>query len=342
MHQVLWRVCVVGLLLAAGCGGDAPGASGGAGGAGGSGGVGGSGGTGGSGGIGGNGGVGGNGGTGGSSGVGGSGGTAGSGGTGGTAGGTGGSGGMLPDASTPDAPDIDAAVPDAAATVDAAPCTGSSACFPTAPSGWTGPYELYDGPGPAPACGAAYVTTPFYTGNDQLVAPAASCSCSCGNPAGVTCSGVTLNAFGGISCNSAQSCNSVSLPPNTCTMVDFGACGFPYSTSATSSQAQGGSCAPGAVNKNAPAPSWNQVAQGCIQTTTPTQGACGAGNVCAPNPDPGYHICIVSNFNVPCPSGPYNTKRTVFESFSVVVLRSGIDIFAADNSTAWPTYHSSS
>src|SRR5262249_31622763 len=89
--------------------------------------------------------------------------------------------------------------------------------------------------------------------------------------------------------------------------------GSPVATTATAPQAQGGSCAPSAVNKNVTPATWNLVAQGCMQTTTPTQGACGTDELCAPMPDPGYHICIVSNFNVPCPAGAYSTKRTVYQ-----------------------------
>src|SRR5262249_689709 len=150
------------------------------------------------------------------------------------------------DASPTDAPVIDGSVPDAAP--DASPCTGTNACVPVAPSGWTGPYELYDGPGPAPACGAAYVATPFYTGNDQLVAPPATCTCSCGAPTGVTCSSVTLTAYRGLACSNPV-CASATLSPFTCTPVDTASCGYPYEFSATASTAQGGSCAPASVSK---------------------------------------------------------------------------------------------
>src|SRR5262249_19713274 len=69
-------------------------------------------------------------------------------------------------------------------------------------------------------------------------------------------------------------------------------------------------------NKNVTPATWNLVAQGCMQTTTPAQGTCSTDELCAPMPDPGYHICIVSNFNVPCPVGAYSTKRTVFQGRS--------------------------
>jgi hypothetical protein len=110
---------------------------------------------------------------------------------------------------------------------------------------------------------------------------------------------------------------SVDLAPGTCTMTDLGnACGLTYATTATTSQPQGGSCAPGAVNKSLQPATWNQVAQACTSSATPTQGACSVGALCAPLPDPGYHVCIMSNFDLPCPSGAYSTKRTTYASES--------------------------
>jgi hypothetical protein len=61
---------------------------------------------------------------------------------------------------------------------------------------------------------------------------------------------------------------------------------------------------------------WNRVAQGCVPAVAPERGACGAGSLCAPVADTGYHICVASPFNLPCPSGAYSTRRVAYEGAS--------------------------
>src|SRR5438105_3732332 len=101
-----------------------------------------------------------------------------------------------------------------------AACMGG-ACVPTAPNGWSGPFELYEGMGPAPACGNAFVANPVYSGQNGFGAAPANCSCACGAPTGITCSDVMLTAYNTNACNT-NPCASASIPNNNmCAAVNL-------------------------------------------------------------------------------------------------------------------------
>jgi len=57
------------------------------------------------------------------------------------------------------------------------------------------------------------------------------------------------------------------------------------------------------------------VAQACAPAMTPVQGTCSDGNVCAPHPDTGYHICVAQSIDTTCPaSSGYAVKRIAYKS----------------------------
>jgi hypothetical protein len=64
-------------------------------------------------------------------------------------------------------------------------CT-SYACVPPVPSGWTGPFELFEGTKAPASCGADYPTQ-AYAGTAGIQVPQAVCNCTCNPATGQTC-----------------------------------------------------------------------------------------------------------------------------------------------------------
>ncbi len=99
---------------------------------------------------------------------------------------------------------------DAQGTTEAAPGDSMPGCrcLPEPPQGWA-PVELLvvSSATPTAACGPAY-QGPSWTGGDSLNAPDAVCGCTCGAPAGYTCS-VSVTC-GGTSCASSTTTNAPS------------------------------------------------------------------------------------------------------------------------------------
>ncbi|MGH7297476.1 MAG: hypothetical protein ACRELB_21245, partial [Polyangiaceae bacterium] len=158
-------------------------------------------------------------------------------------------------------------------------CSGAFACVPAVPAGWSGPVELYEGAGAAPACSTDFATV--YGGNDQLAATPASCSCSCDiTPTG--CGSTNLGFSISATCTTVQ-CFSAIMQSGACVKVnDQPACssgGGLVTTYLTASNpvASTGSCTPQTA-KQIPAPTWGTVARACSSTIAVAQVDCQAGS----------------------------------------------------------------
>jgi hypothetical protein len=230
------------------------------------------------------------------------------------------------DATAPDAPDAgtarDASVRDALPSdargdaVDEPPphCASGFACAPAVPSGWSGPFEIYVGPGAPPPCGVNFSGAAL-DGHVGLSAPAASCACTCGQASGVQCSSPALTFYSGsTTCTLGSPCSTVVLGPGACTPVDVStACGTSVGAFMTvpPSTALQGTC--GAVPAvTVPPSTWTSQTRACAAAVAPARADCAAGNVCAPAPSSpfGSTLCVEQSGNVPaCPTG--YTARSV-------------------------------
>jgi hypothetical protein len=193
-------------------------------------------------------------------------------------------------------------------------------CVPSAPAGWQGPFEIFEGtgaPGSAgPSCGSNYGAE-AYVGFASPDAPAATCSCSCAAPASA-CASPVLEYFKDGQCT--QSCDTASqtIGPGCTALGPSDDCkgGGTHYTIKNAAAMPGGSCTPVAAMSVA-ALTWMSRAHLCAATTPPTTAACTMGNVCAPATDDGFEPttrCVVHEKGAsPCPPG-YPSSRTYYES----------------------------
>jgi hypothetical protein len=195
-----------------------------------------------------------------------------------------------------------------------APPSCPTLCIPPPPAGWQGPLELYHGAGPAPSCAGAYAGAPVFDGHAGLDAPPATCGCTCGDPAGGTCSGAAALFYSG-SCNGAP-CAKASIPNGGCTTIDPGnQCGgaATISVSIDAPFPLGSTCQP-ASSQMVPPVSWSADARACAPASPPPQGSCGQGQVCPPSPDQGFvaGYCAAHDGDVPCPGAPYMARMVAY------------------------------
>jgi hypothetical protein len=184
-----------------------------------------------------------------------------------------------------------------------ATCAGSFACVPAVPGGWSGPFELYAGASPAPACTADFSSA--YDGNAGLGAPPAVCSCSCAAP-NAEC-GVPSLSFYGEAAGACPSpaCSTTNLVAGACKTVDD-ATGCPAvvtpAISAPAPVVVSANCTPQASQAIGP-PTWATYAQACSSTTAVVEDDCQTGSVCAPKPAAPYGatLCISQSGDVACP-----------------------------------------
>ncbi len=222
-------------------------------------------------------------------------------------------------------------------------CTVGFACHNPVPDGWTGHYALADGalaalPGNCP--GSTY-PNPFYTGYRLPNAPAPTCStCSCGAPAGQTCSlsihvaagtcanfnsatGVcqvprpvmvngSCDASGGILPGGKTTC---SLPVNS--MCPNGTAACHQAVYADAATLVGGACPPNVQNPTIVPFSWNNAARACQPAA---EGAgCANSFACLPNaPAPFGAICISHVGDIACPIGSGYTLKKTFNDLDPV------------------------
>src|SRR5580658_620201 len=109
-------------------------------------------------------------------------------------------------------------VPD---VVEPAPshCDNGFGCTPPPPDGWSGPLEVYSGPTPPAACSPNF-EGPVFVGGTAAVGGAATCGCTCGNPAGVGCAAVDVPFFSGLTCPTGGACAQKTFAPGVCTHND--------------------------------------------------------------------------------------------------------------------------
>jgi len=189
-------------------------------------------------------------------------------------------------------------------------CGTGEVCVGSAPAGWTGPVQLYEGAAPPPPCPPS--TSLEIEGGSGLSAPPATCStCTCGAPAGVTCGSPTVTLYTDSVCGGA-SCD-VGTVTSTCSLLKTGTqcniAGTLVYVSVAPAQATGGSCPPTPEVPSVPPAAWTTNALACAPLAT--GAACGAGMECTPSPAAPFVTCIYQAGNVSCPSAAYPNKSIV-------------------------------
>jgi hypothetical protein len=198
---------------------------------------------------------------------------------------------------------------DAPADTTPVACGNDMQCTAAAPSGWTGPVELYMAPvapGAPPACGAGFDATPVFDGNALLTAPPPACSaCSCGAVTGETCDGPVMTLYFDSSCQNPAGTQTVTSSCEPTTLAQ--------SVTVAAPVASGGTCAiDGGVATTTP-PTWGNVARACAPTSTVT-GSCPSGEVCGQTPASPFSssACIMQpGVATACPQA-YPTGPQVF------------------------------
>jgi hypothetical protein len=196
-------------------------------------------------------------------------------------------------------------------------CSGAYACVagvPGAPG--FGPYEVYSGTGPLPACTALFQSPE--DGNDQLDAGAPTCGCQCGAPS-VTCAPFPMSFFNVAGCGATTNCATTSLTPSTCTPLDVrSACGATSTLSymtAVQATVAGATCTP-LPSQNVPPATWSLTGRACISSVAPSQVDCPSGSICAPKPAPPFAAatCIATTGDIACPQAGYVNKHVFYTS----------------------------
>ncbi len=197
-------------------------------------------------------------------------------------------------------------------------CGGRFACAPAVPVGWMGPFALYAGSPPLPACGPNFYG-PALDGYAGLTAPAAVCTCACGPPQGVQCSSPAVSFYGSsATCATlgALPCGSASLIPGACTPVDVTrSCGALLGNTMTlpTSTVSPGNCMPLGTVAVARF-TWATNARACGSSIALTQADCAAGTVCAPVSTTPFQraVCIAQSGDVACPLSGYTTRSVYY------------------------------
>jgi hypothetical protein len=194
-------------------------------------------------------------------------------------------------------------------------------CVPGAPSGWSGPVALYQGPASIapPGCTGPY-SSRLFSGHGELQPPSSDCTaCTCGTPQGGACTVEitwfhTVGNCPGGGCNPAQAITNVGC--NALTTVGGGCAGAAveeYEIDGFSSEPA--SCAP---SQSSPvgAASWGTTAVACAPASALDAAACAPSQVCAPPPGPSFSsLCIQSEGTNACPAGPYAHAHVFYAGY---------------------------
>jgi hypothetical protein len=185
-------------------------------------------------------------------------------------------------------------------------CNAGYMCVPQLPSGFTGPGEVYDGPGPSPPCDPLY-TTDYLNGFATPQCPVSCTACTCGSPANVTCGSPGIASGTGL-------CQKPYTPvaPGVCTAVTV-TTGMEFATMA--GEASGGSCTAfgGTVT-----PFTGNTGHLCQANATGGKG-CPSGYVCWPKPQSPFppQACVFATGDLSCPSTGYTVKRNYYKTQDV-------------------------
>jgi hypothetical protein len=182
-------------------------------------------------------------------------------------------------------------------------CAGANDACHLVPAGWEGPVAVLDR---NVECPPALPNVTFERGTG-IVAPPATCDCTCGPISGGTCTGL-LEASGGSTCSTDCSEAPITMGPTTCRVV--GTCNGAQAQSARvyAVVATPPTCGEPNVTTRKTPPSFERTLRACAPTTPSAQEGCAAEERCAPtNVGP---LCVVHAGEVTCPAAYPNRVIT--------------------------------
>ena len=198
---------------------------------------------------------------------------------------------------------------DPTTTTGAAECDADDLCVADTLVGWEGPLAVYVGPAdaPPPTClGDTPVKVAELFGNFQVPEAPDTCQCQCGDLTGATCGSAVLEqqsscAFG------ATAITSWNLAPGQCQA--FGGLQASARYEALAPDLVAGSC-PASVAADIVEAGFVDRVVAC--SVADDVGTCDGG-VCLAPPEAPFdgRVCIATQGDVQCPSGPYS-QRSVY------------------------------
>lgn len=190
-------------------------------------------------------------------------------------------------------------------------CPQSHRCVPAVAEGWNGPVATLESETDAeePACGGSYAELGTLA-HDGLVAPPATCGCSCEDPEDVTCeTSVIMRFWGDDATCTANTPEQLELFTTVCNPLQTQYAANTFWT-ADPVGVTGGSCNPVSEETIVPARFEKRV--------TACGGAeildgCAPDQVCAPRPETpfGEQLCVWREGDHECPMG-YEDRRLLF------------------------------
>lgn len=184
-------------------------------------------------------------------------------------------------------------------------CGEASVCAPAAPLGWTGPAALSELMTAVDCEGWGELE---HVGESNVVVPAATCECSCGDPTGQSCNGDTTFEY-----HEESDCSGVHgtlmIAPNQC----IGAVSPPNNTAsgmlAIPPTPSGGSCVATDIFDVPPLTSDRSFL--CFNESS--QGGCSDAEVCVERPGGNLQgrLCVFTEGDQECPEATVFSERTV-------------------------------
>ena len=178
-------------------------------------------------------------------------------------------------------------------------------CVPAVPTGFTGPGEIYDGPGASPTCDQLYPKD-FLVGYATPQCSVSCSDCTCGAPTNVTCTNPVL-----LTGTATTKCAASLVRLTGCSAIDASLV-TAFGTSAGT--ASGGSCAASGGTASL-SPITSNTGHLCAASAKGGLG-CPSGSVCWPKPQQPFltQTCVFASGDLTCPTTGYPVKRSYYDS----------------------------
>lgn len=182
-------------------------------------------------------------------------------------------------------------------------------CLPPAPSGWTGPSAVYDGPpGTKPAaCPPIYLQKELEA-HQGLMAGAAVCACGTATFQGASCS-AKVETWTGQGCTGQAILEGTFTIPGSC--LQTSTAGYTFVDTPSINR---GTCSFPSPTKNLPTPTMTALNVSC---GLPQNATCAMNAQCVatPIPDAPYtRLCIHQDGDIACPSADYSKRFVAYKN----------------------------
>lgn len=185
-------------------------------------------------------------------------------------------------------------------------CEDTQTCVPGAPDDWEGPVLVYEGDAAPPSCPAAAPTSVLDAFADVTADPA-NCSCSCGDPAGLSCGAATLIERGNDCLSFVMNPQSFTIPPGVCVPIS-GTNDTAWFLDEGSLDVSSASCAPAATESVDPPQTSGQV-RACLPAAAEP---CDEEGVCLGSDEAFDRTCVFREGMHACPGGMFDQQQFIY------------------------------